>query len=642
MTMSTLVCPGKDGVWTKMDSGDKFLHLNSKVFRIDQWIANRFSYLRKGPQTRRPFVPIFFILAMEGLNNMIKTASNNGWLRGFEVARAGRESLKITHLQYVDDTLIFCDAGEDQLEILRPILMLFEGISGLHVNWRKSFLERKGYHLVKWKAVIKGKRLGGVGIKNFKQQSKALRMKWIWKYSSELQTLWCKVIKLSMRRGTAERKKSLLLLGRHLNDWEILRVTEFFNIIGQFRGLETRVDILRWQGAKEWISKMGSAYRKLNQKQKHLFLHCKAISNLWRLFLSLKNISWSMPGRVIEALQSWEEIRSASSSNTKPCGTRTYSDCFVEALISEAERHKDIVAVHAGMGMEPSLHLLKNVFAEKFFDVGMAEQHAVTFAAGLARGGLKPFCIIPSAFLQRAYDQVIHDVDRQKVPVRFIITSAGLVGSDGPMHCGAFDIAFMSCLPNMIVMAPSDEVELSHMVATAALIDDRPVCFRYPRGALSVMEKSFGGGIPIEVGRGRILTEGKDIALLGYGSMVQNCLRAQLLLSKFGIEVTVADARFCKPLDIKLLRHLCKNHSFLVTVEEGSIGGFASHVAQFLSLDGQLDAGIKWRPITLPDNYIEQASPKEQLAVAGLTGNHIAATALSLLGRTREALLLMC
>ncbi|KAM3282161.1 putative 1-deoxy-D-xylulose-5-phosphate synthase, chloroplastic isoform X1 [Capsicum chacoense] len=335
-------------------------------------------------------------------------------------------------------------------------------------------------------------------------------------------------------------------------------------------------------------------------------------------------------------------MKGASSSNTKPCGTRTYSDCFVEALISEAERHKDIVAVHAGMGMEPSLHLLKNVFAEKFFDVGMAEQHAVTFAAGLARGGLKPFCIIPSAFLQRAYDQVIHDVDRQKVPVRFIITSAGLVGSDGPIHCGAFDIAFMSCLPNMIVMAPSDEVELSHMVATAALIDDRPVCFRYPRGTLSVMEKSFGGGIPIEVGRGRILTEGKDIALLGYGSMVQNCLRAQLLLSKFGVEVTVADARFCKPLDIKLLRHLCKNHSFLVTVEEGSIGGFASHVAQFLSLDGQLDAGIKWRPITLPDNYIEQASPKEQLAVAGLTGNHIAATALSLLGRTREALLLMC
>ncbi|XP_009799563.1 probable 1-deoxy-D-xylulose-5-phosphate synthase, chloroplastic [Nicotiana sylvestris] len=335
-------------------------------------------------------------------------------------------------------------------------------------------------------------------------------------------------------------------------------------------------------------------------------------------------------------------MEDGSSSDTIRCGTRTYSDCFVEALISEADRHKDIVAVHAGMGMEPSFHLLKNVFAEKFFDVGMAEQHAVTFSAGLARGGLKPFCIIPSAFLQRAYDQVIHDVDRQKVPVRFIITSAGLVGSDGPTQCGAFDIAFMSCLPNMIVMAPSDEIELSHMVATAALIDDRPVCFRYPRGALSVTDHSSGSGIPIEVGKGRILAEGKDIALLGYGSMVQNCLRAQSLLSKLGVEVTVADARFCKPLDIKLLRHLCKNHSFLVTVEEGSIGGFASHVAQFISLDGQLDAGIKWRPITLPDNYIEQASPTEQLAVAGLTGNHIAATALSLLGRYREALLLMC
>lgn len=332
------------------------------------------------------------------------------------------------------------------------------------------------------------------------------------------------------------------------------------------------------------------------------------------------------------------------NSNSLPCNKRpqTYSDCFVEALTVEAQRDKDIVAVHAGMGMEPSLQLFQEKFPDKFFDVGMAEQHAVTFSAGLSCGGLKPFCIIPSAFLQRGYDQVVHDVDRQKIPVRFVITSAGLVGSDGPAQCGAFDITFMSCLPNMIVMAPSDEVELVHMVATAIHIDDRPVCFRYPRGAIAQLNNSICNGVPIEIGKGRVLIEGKDIALLGYGAMVQNCLTAQSLLSKLGIEVTVADARFCKPLDIQLVRQLCENHAFLITVEEGSVGGFGSQVAQFISLDGQLDGKIKWRPIVLPDHYIEHASPKEQLALAGLTGHHIAATALSLLGRTREALLLMC
>lgn len=321
---------------------------------------------------------------------------------------------------------------------------------------------------------------------------------------------------------------------------------------------------------------------------------------------------------------------------------RTYCDCFVEALIVEANKDKDIVIVHAGINMEPSLQLFQENFPDKFFDVGMAEQHAVTFSAGLSCGGLKPFCVIPSTFLQRAYDQVVHDVDRQRIPVRFAITSAGLVGSDGPMQCGAFDITFMSCLPNMIVMAPSDEEELVHMVATAAHIDDQPVCFRYPRDAIVGTNASICSGIPIEIGKGKVLAEGKDVALLGYGTMVQNCLKARSLLSSLGIEVTVADARFCKPLDIKLLRLLCENHAFLITVEEGSIGGFGSHVAQFIALDGWLDGRIKWRPIVLPDNYIEHASPKEQLALAGLTGHHIAATVLSLLGRTREALLLRC
>ncbi|KAK7283065.1 hypothetical protein RIF29_12312 [Crotalaria pallida] len=321
---------------------------------------------------------------------------------------------------------------------------------------------------------------------------------------------------------------------------------------------------------------------------------------------------------------------------------QTYGDCFAEALVAEAEKDKDIVVVHAGIMMEPSLGLFREKFPDRFFDMGMAEQHAVTFASGLSCGGLKPFCIIPSSFLQRAYDQVVHDVDQQKVPVRFVITSAGLVGSDGPLQCGAFDITFMSCLPNMIVMAPSDEVELINMVTTAAHVNDRPVCFRYPRGALVGKEHTICEGTPIKIGKGRVLVEGKDVALLGYGSMVPNCLKAHTLLAKLGVDVTVADARFCKPLDIKLLRQLCKHHSFLITVEEGSIGGFGSHVAQFIALDGLLDGRIKWRPIALPDNYIEHASPNEQLDQAGLSGHHIAATALSLLGRTREALQFMC
>nr|QCQ28859.1 putative 1-deoxy-D-xylulose 5-phosphate synthase precursor [Salvia pomifera] len=339
-----------------------------------------------------------------------------------------------------------------------------------------------------------------------------------------------------------------------------------------------------------------------------------------------------------------EYIKGPFTIETGPIRARplTYSDHFAKALITESEIDEDIVVVHAGMGMESSFQQLKDKLRDRFFDVGMAEQHAVTFSAGLSCGGLKPFCIIPASFLQRAYDQVVHDVDRQKIPVRFVLTSAGLVGSEGATHSGAFDITFMSCLPNMIVMAPSDEIELARMVSTAVDIEDRPVCFRYPRGAITTLDPSLHLREPIEVGKGRFLLEGKDIALLGYGSMVQNCLRAHAVLSNMGIDVSVADARFCKPLDIKLVRMLCKNHKFLITVEEGSVGGFGAHVAQFISLDGLLDAGIKWRPITLPDNYIEGAQPKDQLAAAGLTGNHIAATALNLLGRTRDALLLMC
>ncbi|KAG9143030.1 hypothetical protein Leryth_006280 [Lithospermum erythrorhizon] len=322
--------------------------------------------------------------------------------------------------------------------------------------------------------------------------------------------------------------------------------------------------------------------------------------------------------------------------------TQSYTTYFAEALIAEAEADKDIVAIHAAMGGGTGLNLFLRRFPTRCFDVGIAEQHAVTFAAGLACEGLKPFCAIYSSFLQRAYDQVVHDVDLQKLPVRFAMDRAGLVGADGPTHCGSFDVTFMACLPNMVVMAPADEVDLFHMVATAAAIDDRPSCFRYPRGNGIGMELPSGNkGIPLEVGKGRLLIEGERVALLGYGSAVQSCLAAAALVETCGLRLTVADARFCKPLDNALIRSLAKSHEVLITVEEGSIGGFGSHVAQFLALDGLLDGNLKWRPMVLPDRYIDHGAPADQLADAGLTPSHIAATIFNILGQTREALEIM-
>ncbi|KAJ1695307.1 hypothetical protein LUZ63_012005 [Rhynchospora breviuscula] len=322
--------------------------------------------------------------------------------------------------------------------------------------------------------------------------------------------------------------------------------------------------------------------------------------------------------------------------------TQSYTDYFAQALIAEAENDKDIVAIHAAMGGGTGLNYFLRRFPERCFDVGIAEQHAVTFAAGLACEGIKPFCAIYSSFLQRAYDQVVHDVDLQKLPVRFAMDRAGLVGADGPTHCGSFDVTYMACLPNMVVMAPSDEAELFHMVATAAAIDDRPSCFRYPRGnGIGVPLPPGNKGVPLEVGKGRILLEGQRVALLGYGAAVQNCLAAASLVEKNGLKITVADARFCKPLDRSLIRSLAKSHEVLITVEEGSIGGFGSHVAQFMALDGLLDGKIKWRPLVLPDRYIEHGAPADQLAEAGLTASHIAATVFNVLGQTREALKIM-
>ncbi|GAV63378.1 Transket_pyr domain-containing protein/Transketolase_C domain-containing protein/DXP_synthase_N domain-containing protein [Cephalotus follicularis] len=322
--------------------------------------------------------------------------------------------------------------------------------------------------------------------------------------------------------------------------------------------------------------------------------------------------------------------------------TQSYTTYFAEALIAEAEVDKDIIAIHAAMGGGTGLNLFLRRFPSRCFDVGIAEQHAVTFAAGLACEGLKPFCAIYSSFMQRAYDQVVHDVDLQKLPVRFAMDRAGLVGADGPTHCGSFDVTFMACLPNMVVMAPSDEAELFHMVATAAAIDDRPSCFRYPRGnGVGVQLPPGKKGIPLEVGKGRILVEGERVALLGYGMAVQKCLAAAALVEPHGLLLTVADARFCKPLDHALIRSLAKSHDILITVEEGSIGGFGSHVAQFLALDGLLDGKLMWRPIVLPDCYIDHGSPADQLAQAGLTPAHIAATVFNLLGQTRAALEIM-
>ncbi|KAI3883501.1 hypothetical protein MKW92_014224 [Papaver armeniacum] len=318
--------------------------------------------------------------------------------------------------------------------------------------------------------------------------------------------------------------------------------------------------------------------------------------------------------------------------------TLSYTQYFAESLIKEAEVDNKIVAIHAAMGGGTGLNNFQKRFPDRCFDVGIAEQHAVTFAAGLATEGLKPFCAIYSTFLQRGFDQVVHDVDLQKLPVRFALDRAGLVGADGPTHCGAFDITYMACLPNMVVMAPSDEAELMHMVATAAAIDDRPSCFRFPRGnGIGAAVLPNNKGTPLEIGKGRIIMEGSKVAILGFGSVVQQCIEAADMLKSRDVYVTVADARFCKPLDTELIRSLANEHEILITVEEGCIGGFGSHVSHFLSLNGLLDGPLKLRAMVLPDRYIDHGSPQDQLEEAGLSSRHISSTVLSLLGRPKEA-----
>ncbi|MBN9508483.1 MAG: 1-deoxy-D-xylulose-5-phosphate synthase [Alphaproteobacteria bacterium] len=316
-----------------------------------------------------------------------------------------------------------------------------------------------------------------------------------------------------------------------------------------------------------------------------------------------------------------------------PPGPPTYTRVFADALIAEAEADPSIIAITAAMPSGTGLDRFGRRFPNRCFDVGIAEQHAVTFAAGMATEGLKPFCAIYSTFLQRAYDQVVHDVAIQSLPVRFAIDRAGLVGADGATHAGSFDLAYLGCLPGMVLMAPSDELELMHMVATAVTIDDQPSAVRYPRGeglGLALPAR----GTPLPLGRGRVLREGNAVALLSLGARLGDVLKAGDALAARGISATVADARFAKPLDVDLIERLARHHAVLVTVEEGSVGGFGSAVLQHLAWRGLLDGGVKVRPMVLPDRFLDHDSPARQVAAAGLDAGAIVQAVLITLGRT--------
>ncbi|OYR20269.1 1-deoxy-D-xylulose-5-phosphate synthase [Brucella thiophenivorans] len=319
-----------------------------------------------------------------------------------------------------------------------------------------------------------------------------------------------------------------------------------------------------------------------------------------------------------------------------PANAPSYTKIFGSSLIEEARHDDKIVAVTAAMPTGTGLDLFGEVFPKRVFDVGIAEQHAVTFAAGLATEGYKPFCAIYSTFLQRGYDQVVHDVSIQNLPVRFPIDRAGLVGADGPTHAGSFDTGFLAALPGFVVMAASDEAELRHMVRTAADYDEGPISFRYPRGDGVGVELPERGS-PLEIGKGRIVREGTKVALLSFGTRLQECLSAADELAAAGLSTTVADARFAKPLDHDLIRRLAREHEVLVTIEEGAVGGFAAHVLQFLATDGLLDRGLKMRVLTLPDTYQDHAKPEVMYANAGLDRAGIVHTVFAALGREEVA-----
>jgi len=309
-----------------------------------------------------------------------------------------------------------------------------------------------------------------------------------------------------------------------------------------------------------------------------------------------------------------------------------YTTVFAKSLIAEAEKDERIVAITAAMPSGTGLNLFSDKFPNRCFDVGIAEQHAVCFAAGLAADGMKPFAAIYSTFLQRAYDQVVHDVAIQKLPVRFAIDRAGLVGNDGQTHAGSFDITYLGCLPGFVIMAAGDEADLVHMVATCVAIDDAPSAVRYPRGeGIGVELPKLG--VPLEIGRGRVMREGTTIALLNFGGRLAECMKAAQELAAYGLSTTVADARFAKPLDTDLVNRLVREHEVVITVEEGAIGGFGSHVLHHLAMSGLLDHGLKIRSMVLPDVFLDHDSPQAQYDQAQLNARHIVAMALSALGR---------
>ena len=314
-----------------------------------------------------------------------------------------------------------------------------------------------------------------------------------------------------------------------------------------------------------------------------------------------------------------------------PSNAPSYTKVFADHLIKEAQADDRICAVTAAMPDGTGLNLFAERYPSRCFDVGIAEQHGVTFSAALAAGGMKPFCAIYATFLQRGYDQVVHDVAIQRLPVRFAIDRAGLVGADGATHAGAFDIAYLSNLPGFVVMAAADEAELAHMVATAAAHDGGPIAFRFPRGEGTGVEMPERG-TPLEIGRGRMIRQGKGVAILSFGTRLAEVEKAAENLTAKGITPTVADARFAKPLDRDLILDLARTHDALITIEEGAVGGFGSHVAQLLADEGVFDHGLKYRSMVLPDTFIDQASPADMYAVAGMNAEQIEAKVLSVLG----------
>ena len=321
----------------------------------------------------------------------------------------------------------------------------------------------------------------------------------------------------------------------------------------------------------------------------------------------------------------------SGKQNKSVSNAPSYTGIFGEALVAEAERDSRVVAITAAMPDGTGVGKMAARFPARTYDVGIAEQHGVTFAAGLAAAGMKPFCAIYSTFLQRGYDQIVHDVALQNLPVRFAIDRAGLVGADGATHAGAFDVAYLTNLPNFTVMAASDEAELMHMVATAVAHDSGPIAFRYPRGSgvgVDLPER----GVPLEIGKGRVVKEGSKVALLSFGAHLQECLAAAEDLDARGISTTVADARFAKPLDTELIAALAAEHEVLITVEQGSKGGFGSHVLEWMSDAGLLDSGVRVRTMSLPDTFIDQASPEQMYSEAGLTKDDIAAKVMKTLG----------